>query len=97
MPARKSPPGQSAVTALVARLNDMVAGLVRENRRLRQQILKLSQRGKASPKRAVGPRARSTPRRVKRAPAAKAKKKTARPAAPKKGLRTAARRKPRAR
>ncbi|MEA2656066.1 MAG: hypothetical protein QOI23_1431 [Chloroflexota bacterium] len=60
---------------LVQQLNDMVAELIRENRKLKRQVDKLTERGSAAASTAVERSLRTIQRRVQRALAVPAKKK----------------------
>jgi uncharacterized coiled-coil protein SlyX len=62
--ARKAASGNE----LIERLNQMVAELIKTNRRLKREVDKLTARRPAPARNAVKRTTRSTPRRVQRAP-----------------------------
>jgi hypothetical protein len=81
-------PRASSGNELVQRLNDMVAGLVKTNRRLKREVEKLTARRPAAARRTVKKGSRAAPRRTNRVAkkpvAVKRRKATAAPKAKRK-------------
>jgi hypothetical protein len=102
---RGRPPGSKSTTTgrsgrkrldggeLVGQLNNMVAELIKENRKLRRQVVKLTERGSAAATTTVERGLRTISRRVQRALGGTAKKKRRTTAAPANGRRKATTRK----
>ena len=85
-------PKRAGGAELIQQLNDMVAELIKENRRLKREVDKLTLRGSAAASSAVERSLRTIQRRVQRALKAPAKRK--RPEAARRKPATRKRRKP---
>jgi uncharacterized coiled-coil protein SlyX len=72
---RRAPSRRAGGGDLVQQLNDMVAELIRENRKLKRQVDKLTERGSSAASTAVERSLRTIQRRVQRALAVPSKKK----------------------
>ena len=72
--ARRTRSKRAGGGELIEQLNDMVAELIRENRRLKRQVDKLTERGSAAASTAVERSLRTIQRRVQKALAGPAKR-----------------------
>jgi molybdenum-dependent DNA-binding transcriptional regulator ModE len=69
-------------TELTAQLNDMVAELIKENRKLKRQVVKLTERGSKAASSTIDRTLRTIQRRVRKALTAPTKRRRRKPAAP---------------